>query len=563
MKQNLLFARVQVIHNAADPAAETVDIYVDTGSDTVKINDFAFRSATPFLDLPAETDITIVIAGPNSESIAEGIATFEAVLEADESYYVVANGVLNPDSFSPNPSDASTAFTLFVQAGARETSSDNQTVDLQVLHGATDAPNVGVNANGATIIPGFAYGEFVGYLSVPADNYLLEITPGGIPDTTLLAYSADLNGLGGVSALVIASGFLDSTANQDGAAFGLIAVLPDGNVVLLPEPGFAGAQFINNSADPSMAMVDLYIEAGEQVYKVEDLIYQHATSFLDLPADQDLIITIANPESQEVSEGIRSFNLRLSSGKNYYVVANGVMDPSQFDQNPEGKSNQIQLFVDDEARRITSGLEVAIKVFHGITDAPMVNFFANSTSIPLVSSLGYGEFSSYYELFPTNMEFSLSPMSNPAEKISGFASNMLNQGGTSGLILLSGFMDPSSNESGAEMDLMMAHQDGSTTILSSVTPRQGDLTIDNSLLSVYPNPISSIANVSYSMNERADVEFELIDILGKTIATKKFSDKTPGSYNWELDVTRLQTGVHTLIMRTDSVQSVSRIMVKN
>ena len=238
------FARVQVIHNAADPAAETVDIYVDTGSDTVKINDFAFRSATPFLELPAETDLTIVIAGPNSESIAEGIATFDVVLAANESYHVVANGVLNPETFASNPDEVGTAFTLLISDGTRETAEDGESVDLKVLHGATDAPAVGVNANGATIIPSFSYTDFIDYLSVPADFYQLDITLGDQPEALVASFDAEISGLGGGAAIVLASGFLDPNSNQDGNAFGLIAVLPDGTVITLPatevetEPSF-------------------------------------------------------------------------------------------------------------------------------------------------------------------------------------------------------------------------------------------------------------------------------------------------------------------------------------
>ena len=45
-------ARVQVIHNAADPAAASVDIYLMEGSnELLKLDDFAFRAATPLLML--------------------------------------------------------------------------------------------------------------------------------------------------------------------------------------------------------------------------------------------------------------------------------------------------------------------------------------------------------------------------------------------------------------------------------------------------------------------------------------------------------------------------------
>jgi len=46
----LTMARLQVIHNAADPAADSVDIYVNGLPFS---QGFAFRTATPFGDVPA------------------------------------------------------------------------------------------------------------------------------------------------------------------------------------------------------------------------------------------------------------------------------------------------------------------------------------------------------------------------------------------------------------------------------------------------------------------------------------------------------------------------------
>ena len=48
------FARVQVIHNCADAAAATVDVYLDA---TLLIDDFDFRTASPFIDRPCRGTI--------------------------------------------------------------------------------------------------------------------------------------------------------------------------------------------------------------------------------------------------------------------------------------------------------------------------------------------------------------------------------------------------------------------------------------------------------------------------------------------------------------------------
>jgi len=227
-------AFVQIVHNAADPAAEVVDIYVVEGMDTTLLDDVAFRTATAFLPLPAGTDLEVVVAGPDSESAADGLASFDFNLNADSSYYLVANGVLDTAGFAPNPEGLDIGFNLFAFEGARQEGVTDSLVDVNVFHGSTDAPNVGVNANGATIIPGFSYGDFSDYLSVPAQAYQLDVTPGGDTSTVLFSFEADLTGTEGAAALVLASGFVDTSANAGGAEFGLLAVFADGTSALLP-----------------------------------------------------------------------------------------------------------------------------------------------------------------------------------------------------------------------------------------------------------------------------------------------------------------------------------------
>ncbi len=60
-------ARLQVIHNAADPGAVAVDIYLNG---TLLLDNFGFREATPYIDAPAGTPINIGVAGPNSTSVS-------------------------------------------------------------------------------------------------------------------------------------------------------------------------------------------------------------------------------------------------------------------------------------------------------------------------------------------------------------------------------------------------------------------------------------------------------------------------------------------------------------
>ena len=76
-----------MIHNSPDALASAVDVYLN---DLLLIDDFEFRTATPFIDAPAGVDITVGIAPSNSTSSADVIATFDYNLTDGEDHIIVA-----------------------------------------------------------------------------------------------------------------------------------------------------------------------------------------------------------------------------------------------------------------------------------------------------------------------------------------------------------------------------------------------------------------------------------------------------------------------------------------
>ncbi|HQW00736.1 MAG TPA: DUF4397 domain-containing protein, partial [Bacteroidia bacterium] len=120
-------AEIQIIHNAADPAADTVDIYVNGA---LTLDDFAFRTATPFLTVPSGTSLDIGVAAGNSTSVNDTLKNFSVTLMMGQRYVAIANGVLDPLSFAANPDAQSTAFTLFIQDNIRSVGDSVNLVDF-------------------------------------------------------------------------------------------------------------------------------------------------------------------------------------------------------------------------------------------------------------------------------------------------------------------------------------------------------------------------------------------------------------------------------------------------
>jgi hypothetical protein len=231
----MAMARLQVIHNAADPGASEVDIYVN--GDRL-LDDFAFRAATPFIDVPSGVELNIGVAPGSSESADDIIATFPVTLDAERTYVAMATGVLDPSAFAENPGGMDIGFTVKPLADAREKGWWGLNA-LVAYHGSTDAPAVDIRRKtrwgySRTLFGDLSYGEFSDYRVLFSKKYTLQVTPAGDPETVVAAFTADLSGLNGGAVVVFASGFLNPGANQNGAAFGLFAALPDGSVLALP-----------------------------------------------------------------------------------------------------------------------------------------------------------------------------------------------------------------------------------------------------------------------------------------------------------------------------------------
>ena len=373
-------ASVQVIHNSPTPGTTSgpiVDIYVN-GALPTQLTALEYREATPFTTLPSGVDIEIAVAPSPSNSVDDAIATFSlGELAAGEAYTVVANGILG---------DAQTPFDLVVNAGAQTAGQSPNAVDVNVFHGAPDAPNVDVNTlfNGP-LVGDLPYGEFnSSYLAVATGTYVLNISPAGSSDVAA-SFTADLSALGGEAATIVASGLLGDTPG-----FTLLAVLPNGTVVELPATEFANVQAIHNSATPGTSSgptVDIYVN-GVLFDALEGVPYRDATPFLELPANVDLELAVAPSPSADVNDAIAEFPLgQLTADESYTAVATGIVGDMTTPFN-------IAVNAGAQTAAATPGM-VDFNVYHGSTDAPNVDIDARTVG-NLISNLPYGEFSDNY-----------------------------------------------------------------------------------------------------------------------------------------------------------------------
>jgi hypothetical protein len=518
-------ARVQVIHNSADVLAGSVDVYIN-GS--IAIPDFAFRSATPFLDLPAGVTLNIGIAPGNSTSVNDTLANFPVVLTANEKYVVIANGVLT-GGYAANPDGRNTGFTLFVKAMAQEVGTGTG-VDLFVLHGSTDAPTVDVKVrelSSATIVDNAAYGDITPYLTAPAQDITLDLYLGnGV--NYVASFTAPLSGLGGGAAAVFASGFLDPTANQNGAAFGLFAALANGTVVQLPSASAPNArvQVIHNSADVLAGSVDVYVN---DALAIPDFAFRTATPFIDLPAGVTLNIGVAPGNSTSVNDTLANFPVILSADEKYVVIANGVLTGGYL-PNPDGRNTGFTLLVKPLAQEVGTGTGVDLFVLHGSTDAPTVDVKAREAgNLVLVNDAAYSDITPYFTVPAGNYTLDIY-LADGTTLVASFIAPLAGLGGGAAAVFASGFLNPAGNQNGAAFGLFAALANGNVVELTAgvlpVELSSFNANVNGTSVTLNWSTASELNNNGFEVQRKSGDEFVTISFIkgaGTTTETQNYS----------------------------------------
>lgn len=305
-------SKVQVVHNSA--SAPAVDVFINGAK---AVPGLAFRSATPFVTLDAGVPLTVALKGASASTDTSSPAfrqTYE--LAGDESYTLVATGLLNTNGYAANPNGRPVGFDITVMPGARQvaaTAASSNNVDVRVLHACTDAPFVDVRVqSGPTLVNNAGFRDFTGYLSAPNLDLTLEVTDSAQAGV-VAAYTAPLSAFSDSAMVVMASGFLTPAANQNGPAFGLLVVLPSGNTVLLPifTSTKTTLRSVGVQAVPNPATESTQFTVNESIESVQAVDVTGRTHNLSLNDSQTVSLRTLNP-------GLYTLVARSASGNVYH-----------------------------------------------------------------------------------------------------------------------------------------------------------------------------------------------------------------------------------------------------
>ena len=537
-------ARVQVIHNSPTP---TVDVYAN-GSRL--LDNFAFRTATPFIDVPAGVTINLGVGLATSRSVADTLVNFPVVLQAGKRYIVVANGIVG---------NAQRPFTLAVTDMGMETASSATNVGIAFFHGSPDAPDVDVLAGGSVLFDNISYGKFDAYKNVPANaTYPLAVTPANDNSTIVASYEANLSFWAGKTAVVFASGLLGSTNPNDkfepwvalsnGGTFALKSV-PNPNQ---PKPKEARLQVIHNSPTPT---VDVYVN-GDKL--LDNFAFRTATPYITVPAGVALNIGVGGAASASVRDTIYNIRATLDSGKTYVAIASGVVGNA---------TTPFRIVVTDMGREVaTSPNNVDINFFHGSPDAPVVDILAGSNI--LFNDIAYGRFDTYKSV-PADATYRLSvtPGNNNSAIVARYDANLGFWKGKTAIVMATGFLGGGTTP----FEPWVVLSNGGTFPLKALANLRDDqvgspinaLKKPASDFVIYPNPADDRLVVEFDLKKDADVQLQVINSTGQTVVAQRQSNLGKGNQQMMVDTKNLTAGMYFVRLMESDEMVIKKLVIKH
>ncbi len=216
----------------------------------------------------------------------------------------------------------------------------------------------------------------------------------------------------------------------------------------------AQVQFVNNSPDPLLAKIS--IEHKGAVI-VPSLAYRNATPFIMSNIngfDTIVIKSLVQPELK------RSLAVVVDGSSPFYVVIQGVASTSSFSPNPDGRNIEVSALALNTSLKSKSPAESEITIQIGCPDAPICSLNALDIA-PLIRKSSFGDFSPMPLPMPT-ISYYVSLVEELSEPIMRriFDLNLGGHGGTSELLLLSGFWNPAKNNNGSSLALLLVSPDG-------------------------------------------------------------------------------------------------------
>lgn len=343
-------AKIRFVHTSPD--APAVDIAVKNGP--VLFSNVKFREAGNYLSVaPASYDLEVRLAGTATVALnVPGV-----VLAANTNYTVFAVGRVSNATLAALPAV------------------DQGTTQVRVGHLSPDAPAVDVWVNGNRTLQNVSYKTISAYLSLPAGQYRIQVSPAGA--TTPIVIDATVTFDANKAYTVVATGLIGANDLKP-------LVLVDD---LVTDAQKAKLRFVHTS--PDAPAVDIAVKNGPVLFS--NVKFREAGAYLSVgPSLYDIEVRLAGTTTVAFTVP----KVVLAAAVNYSVFAIGQA----------GKSTLAALPVVDAG---TLPQNAQVRVAHLSPDAPAVDVWLNGHRILL--NVPFKTISDYLDLPAGQYRIQVSP----------------------------------------------------------------------------------------------------------------------------------------------------------
>jgi hypothetical protein len=210
----------------------------------------------------------------------------------------------------------------------------------------------------------------------------------------------------------------------------------------------------------------------------------------------------------------------------------------------------------------TSASNTDVLVFHGSTDAPVVDVVeVGAGAGTIVDDLAYGDFAGYLELPTANYTLSIKDETG-SSTVASYAAPLAELGlnGAALSVVASGFLNPGNNNNGPAFGLYVALAGGGSLIQLPVVTSI-DETENKPGISIYPNPAVDVLNVDLQLNSASPVTIEIFNLLGSKVFEQNFGTLGAGNYNKRIRTNDLPEGIYLMRLTAENSPLTQKIKV--
>ena len=322
-------------------------------------------------------------------------------------------------------------------------------------------------------------------------------------------------------------------------------------------------QIINSSPDPAVALLDVYVDG---VRVADDLAFKAATPFVDQFGTPQILVTptstvdVVAATDPDNSSPLVSKTLLLTGGVATLIEVIGVVDPTAFDPNPNGRDTSLAIAVFEGYKpAATDPTTAELMAVHVAPDLGAVDLIVRTVhdqpgqGIPLYTNLQYGDFQPYLALAPSVATLDLVE--------SGTTNVIETWVATFGLVVgagvvghASGFLNPPTQDQRITLFGAVASgfvfelANGSVTAVGDGVP--GPVAFD--LGQAYPNPFNPKTVIPFSLFADQQVSLRVYDLKGRLIDTLVDGSMGAGDYAIPFEPRDLASGAYLYRLETDT-----------